>query len=342
MDALTREPVITRPKGRLRRWGVILLCLLATAAIGWAIWFFPAAGPSTKGRDRDAGQPIPVLTSVAATKDVPIYLDGLGTVQAFYTVTMKAMVDGPLLAVNFKEGQDVRKGDVLAQIDPRTYQAALDNAIAKKAQDQAQLANARLDLARLAEAGGEQLYLGTAGRHRESPGRPVRGPGAAGPGADRYRAHPAELHHDHRADRWTDRHPAGRCRATSFMPPMRPALWSSRSCSRFRCCLPCRSRRCRRWRRRWRRAAAPVLALAQDATGGAAKLLDTGIADGAGQSGRSHDRHDQAEGGISQRRAPSVAGRVRQRPPAHRKRPRMRWSCRLRRSSAVRAGRMSS
>jgi multidrug efflux system membrane fusion protein len=148
MDVLTREPVITRPKGRVRRWGVILLSLLATAAIGWAIWFFPASGPSTKGRDRDANQPVPVLTSVAATKNVPIYMDGLGTVQAFYTVTMKAMVDGPLLAVNFKEGQDVHKGDVLAQIDPRTYQAALDNATAKKAQDQAQLANARLDLAR--------------------------------------------------------------------------------------------------------------------------------------------------------------------------------------------------
>ena len=58
------------------------------------------------------------------------------------------MVDGPLIAVNFTEGQDVKKGDVLAQIDPRTYQAALDQAMAKKAQDEAQLANARLDLAR--------------------------------------------------------------------------------------------------------------------------------------------------------------------------------------------------
>jgi multidrug efflux system membrane fusion protein len=148
MDVLTREPVLTRPRSRFRRSGMGLLCLLVAAAIGWAIWFFPPAGPSTKGRDRDAGQPVPVLTAVAATKDVPIYMDGLGTVQAFYTVTMKAMVDGPLLAVNFDEGQDVHKGDVLAQIDPRTYQAALDNAIAKKAQDQAQLANARLDLVR--------------------------------------------------------------------------------------------------------------------------------------------------------------------------------------------------
>jgi multidrug efflux system membrane fusion protein len=148
MDALTREPVTTRAPSRLRRWGMIGLCLLVVAAIVYAIWFFPAASPSASKRDANAGQPIPVLTTVAATKDVPIYQDGLGTVQAFYTVTMKAMVDGPLLTVNFKEGQDVHKGDVLAQIDPRMYQAALDNAAAKKAQDQAQLANARVDLAR--------------------------------------------------------------------------------------------------------------------------------------------------------------------------------------------------
>jgi multidrug efflux system membrane fusion protein len=147
MDALTREPVRIRPHGRLRRWGMIGLCLLVVAAIVYAVWFFPAATPPVK-RDPSAGLPIPVLTATAATKDVPIYLDGLGTVQAFYTVTMKAMVDGPLITVNFQEGQDVHKGDVLAQIDPRTYQAALDNAVAKKAQDQAQLANARLDLAR--------------------------------------------------------------------------------------------------------------------------------------------------------------------------------------------------
>jgi multidrug efflux system membrane fusion protein len=148
MDALTRQPAPTRTRFRLRRWGMTGLCLLVAAAIAWAIWFFPAAPPPANKRDSTQGQPIPVLTAVAATQDVPIYQDGLGTVQAFYTVTMKAMVDGPLLSVNFKEGQDVHKGDVLAQIDPRTYQAALDNAVAKKAQDQAQLANARLDLAR--------------------------------------------------------------------------------------------------------------------------------------------------------------------------------------------------
>ena len=148
MDALTREPVRSRTRPRLSRWAMIALCLLVIAAIVYAIWFFPAAAPPAAKHDSEAGQPIPVLTAATVAKDVPIYLDGLGTVQAFYTVTMKAMVDGPLVAVNFKEGQDVRKGDVLAQIDPRTYQAALDSAVAKHAQDQAQLANARLDLAR--------------------------------------------------------------------------------------------------------------------------------------------------------------------------------------------------
>jgi multidrug efflux system membrane fusion protein len=148
MDALTRDPVRTRARPGLSRWGMIALCLLIAAAIVYAIWFFPAAAPPAAKRDSNTGQPIPVLTAAATAKDVAIYLDGLGTVQAFYTVTMKAMVDGPLIAVNFKEGQDVHKGDVLAQIDPRTYQAALDNAVAKKAQDQAQLANARLDLVR--------------------------------------------------------------------------------------------------------------------------------------------------------------------------------------------------
>ncbi len=148
MDSLTRAPVRTGLTARLRRMCMLALCVLVAGAIVYGIWFFPAAAPPMKQRDTFAGQPIPVLTAVAETRDTPIYLDGLGTVQAFYTVTMKAMVDGPLTSVNFKEGQDVHKGDILAQIDPRSYQAALDNAVAKKAQDEAQLANARLDLAR--------------------------------------------------------------------------------------------------------------------------------------------------------------------------------------------------
>ncbi len=80
--------------------------------------------------------------------DVPLTVDGIGTVQALNTVNIKPMVDGPLTEIRFREGQDVHVGDVLARIDSRTYQAAYDQAVAKKAQDEATLANAQRDLGR--------------------------------------------------------------------------------------------------------------------------------------------------------------------------------------------------
>ena len=91
---------------------------------------------------------MPVLAAAAAKADVPVYLDAVGTIKALNTVTVRPQVDGKLLSVGFKEGEDVKKGDVLARIDPTTYQAQLDQAIAKKAQDEAQLANAKVDLDR--------------------------------------------------------------------------------------------------------------------------------------------------------------------------------------------------
>jgi multidrug efflux system membrane fusion protein len=149
MDALTREPVIAPPPTRSRRFLGLLLGALATAGIGAAIWLWPVAPPEQNAeRLREANQVIPVVVSTAVKRDMPVWLDGLGTVQAFQTVTVKSMVDGPLISVAFKEGQDVRAGDVLARIDPRIYQATLDSALAKKALDEATLANARLDLAR--------------------------------------------------------------------------------------------------------------------------------------------------------------------------------------------------
>jgi membrane fusion protein, multidrug efflux system len=84
----------------------------------------------------------------AQQQDVPIRLDAIGTVQAFNTITVRAQVDGQLIEIAFREGQEVKQGDLLARIDPRAYQAVLDQAVAKKAQDEALLANARLDLQR--------------------------------------------------------------------------------------------------------------------------------------------------------------------------------------------------
>ena len=85
--------------------------------------------------------------------DFPVYLSGLGTVQGFNTVLVRTRVDGQIDQIAFKEGQQVKQGDVLVQIDPRPFQAALDQAKAKKAQDQANLANANLDLQRFTTLG---------------------------------------------------------------------------------------------------------------------------------------------------------------------------------------------
>jgi membrane fusion protein, multidrug efflux system len=98
-------------------------------------------GPATN-------DPIPVLVAAARVSDVPVYLDGVGTAKALNTVTVRSQVDGRIIDIYFTEGQDVPKGYVLAKIDPTTYQAAYDQTVAKKAQDEAQLANARLDLDR--------------------------------------------------------------------------------------------------------------------------------------------------------------------------------------------------
>lgn len=103
------------------------------------------------------GQPpaVPVSVAAASRRDVPIHLTGLGTVQATFTVGIHSQVDGKLQDVFFKEGQRVKKGDVLAKIDPRLFQAALDQAKAKKAQDQAQLVSFQKDLARFQTLGAK-------------------------------------------------------------------------------------------------------------------------------------------------------------------------------------------
>jgi multidrug efflux system membrane fusion protein len=124
-------------------WTLSGLLMAAVAALIWLGMRKPALAATQKPT-----QPIAVDSAVATRADVPVYLQGLGTVQAFYTVTVTARVDGELQKIGFVEGQTVHKGDLLVQIDPRPSQAALDQAIATKAKDAAQLANAKRDFER--------------------------------------------------------------------------------------------------------------------------------------------------------------------------------------------------
>src|SRR5262249_59237974 len=103
------------------------------------------------GRRGWAALPVPVIDAAGRLADMPVYLGGVGTAKARNTVTVRAQVDGRIMSLKFKEGQDVKRGDVVALIDPATYQAQLDQAIAKKALDEVQLANAQRDLERYAK-----------------------------------------------------------------------------------------------------------------------------------------------------------------------------------------------
>jgi multidrug efflux system membrane fusion protein len=141
---------------------LIAVALVAALGIGYVMGARSpgtAAKPSAAGgppppsvgssfRDLNPGAPIPVVAASVERKDVPIYRSGIGTVTAFNTVQVKAREDGQITEIRFKEGQDVRIGDVLAVIDQRPYKAALKQAEANLARDQSLLANARLDLAR--------------------------------------------------------------------------------------------------------------------------------------------------------------------------------------------------
>ncbi len=144
------KQILAKARGHTRRNLAILVILIAASAALYYV--FSGASPKPQQRSRFGAEtgpvPVPVLAAAATKADVPVYLDAVGTIKALNTVTVSPQVDGKLLSVNFKEGDDVKKGDVLARIDPTLYQAQLDQAVAKKAQDEAQLANAKLDLDR--------------------------------------------------------------------------------------------------------------------------------------------------------------------------------------------------
>jgi len=138
--------VSERRRSRLRPFLWLLLVLLI---VGAGVWYFPRSETQQKNAGRpQAGAPIPVGVAPVTKGDMPVILSQLGTVTPLATVTLKTQINGYLTEVAFQEGQMVKKGDFLAQIDPRPYQVALEQAEAQLAKDQALLRNARVDLQR--------------------------------------------------------------------------------------------------------------------------------------------------------------------------------------------------
>ena len=150
-----------------------LLLLMAAAAMWWLGF---AGGATSVARAQAPAPAVPVTAGTVREENVPVFLHGIGTVQAYNMVTVKSRVDGQIVKVDFKEGQEVKAGDPLFQIDPRPYQAALEQAEAAKQKDEAQLAGAKLDLERYCEAARQRLSDPPELRPAEGAGRPGRRP----------------------------------------------------------------------------------------------------------------------------------------------------------------------
>jgi len=125
----------------------VIATVLVVAAAGYFVMQY-LEGEKARSASRPAGPGVPVTVDVAQKRDVPVIVRGLGTVQAYKMVTVKTRVDGQIVKIAFEEGQNVKEGDPLFQIDPRPFQAALDQAKANKKKDEAQLEGAELDLDR--------------------------------------------------------------------------------------------------------------------------------------------------------------------------------------------------
>jgi multidrug efflux system membrane fusion protein len=144
-------------RSRTIRWIALIAAVTALGYFGWQQ--YRGATPATQAENTQKrsgpppANPVPVTIASVEKADFPSYLFGLGSVQAFNTVVVRTRVDGQIDKIAFQEGQLVKEGDTLAEIDPRPYQAAFDQAVAKKAQDEAHLANAKLDLHRYVALG---------------------------------------------------------------------------------------------------------------------------------------------------------------------------------------------
>ena len=152
-DRITTGPPMAEMKHRRFPTTRLVLIVLLVVVVGGTAWALrdrqrSAAAASAAAASAAIARTTPVLTARVAQRDVPLWLEGLGNVSAYYTVTVRTLVDGPLIKVQFTEGQHVKKGDVLAQVDPRPFNIQLESAEAAFARDSANLKNARLNLER--------------------------------------------------------------------------------------------------------------------------------------------------------------------------------------------------
>jgi multidrug efflux system membrane fusion protein len=132
--------------GRSPRQIFLVVAGIALACV--AAWIILWRHGSSQAAQSALPPSIPVSVTAAAQRDVPIYYDALGTVQALNTVAIRAQVNGQIISIDFRQGQEVHKGDVLAKIDPAVFKSALDQAVSKKSEDEALLVDAEKDLAR--------------------------------------------------------------------------------------------------------------------------------------------------------------------------------------------------
>ena len=154
-DSPTPQPTPAPKRSTVRRVLQRLLAVVVVAgvAVGGLHWYAArsSAPHDTSAKSKEA--PVPVDIAAVEREDFPVYLNGLGVAQAWNTVTIRVRVDGQIDKVAFQEGEMVKQGDLLLQIDPRPFQAALDQAAAKKALDEALLANSKRDLERYTKVG---------------------------------------------------------------------------------------------------------------------------------------------------------------------------------------------
>ena len=166
--------------------------IAAGVFLGWRHFHDRKAAAAAKAPP----QPVPVTVAEVKTGDFPVYLNGLGTVQPYDTITVRSRVDGEVTNINFKQGQMVQEGDILAQIDPRPYQATLDQATAKKAQDEASLKDAQFNLARYGALANQEFASRQQFNTQQATVQQLMAQIQGRPGVDRQRANPGYLHHD--------------------------------------------------------------------------------------------------------------------------------------------------